>query len=178
LLEPNRLNCPANLYFEGNDQYRGWFNSSAINSVIANKKAPYQMLLSHGMVLDEQGRKMSKSVGNVIDPLVVCEKYGADVLRLWAANTDYQIDVKVSDNILLQTTEIYRRLRNTLFRFCLANTSDFDISKNGNYSFDEVDTFVLNQLSDNINRINLHYENYDFNNVVKIINGHIIELSS
>jgi isoleucyl-tRNA synthetase len=82
LLEPNGLNCPANLYFEGNDQYRGWFNSSAINCVIAHKKVPYQMLLSHGMVLDEQGRKMSKSVGNVIDPLNVCNKYGADVLRL------------------------------------------------------------------------------------------------
>jgi isoleucyl-tRNA synthetase len=81
-LEPNHLNYPANLYFEGNDQYRGWFNSSLINSVIASNQAPYQMLLSHGMVLDEQGRKMSKSIGNVIDPLVVCNKYGADILRL------------------------------------------------------------------------------------------------
>jgi isoleucyl-tRNA synthetase len=76
------LEYPAELYFEGNDQYRGWFNSSLINAVIDNKQAPYKMLLSHGMVLDEQGRKMSKSVGNVIDPLKICEKFGADVLRI------------------------------------------------------------------------------------------------
>jgi isoleucyl-tRNA synthetase len=82
LTSNNHLNCPADLYFEGNDQYRGWFNSSLINGVIANNQAPYKMLLSHGMVLDEQGRKMSKSIGNVIDPLMVCDKYGADILRI------------------------------------------------------------------------------------------------
>jgi isoleucyl-tRNA synthetase len=120
---------------------------------------------------------MSKSIGNVIDPLVVCNKYGADILRLWTANTDYEEDVRISDNILKQTAEIYRRIRNSLFRFCLANTADFNYEKDVNLNFDEVDDFVLWQLEQNIIKINFYYEKYQFKNVIKTINNHVIELS-
>jgi isoleucyl-tRNA synthetase len=136
------------------------------------------MLLSHGMVLDEQGRKMSKSEGNVIDPMEVCKKYGADVLRIWTANSNYQEDVRISDNILIQNAEIYRRLRNTLFKFCLANISDFKYEENVNNDFSEVDRLILTKLADNVERINLSYEQHDFMTVIRIINMHIIDLSS
>jgi isoleucyl-tRNA synthetase len=146
--------------------------------VIYSGESPYLFLLSHGMVLDEQGRKMSKSIGNVVDPLIVCEKFGADILRLWATNSNFEDDMRISDNILNQIAEIYRRIRNTLFRFCLANISDFDFEIDQNFNFDNVDSFVLTKLQNNITKINAHYEKYQFSNIIKIISNHVIELSA
>lgn len=177
LLKELKLNYPSNLYFEGNDQYRGWFNSSLINGVIANGQCPYKTLLSHGFVLDEQGRKMSKSIGNVIDPLDICNKYGADILRLIFATCDYQDDVRFSENMIQQVSETYRRIRNTLFKFILANISDYELIDNPKYS--EVDLRILNELQENIDVINKNgYEKYNFALIIKVINNHVIKLSS
>ena len=122
------LQRPADLYLEGSDQYRGWFNSSLSTAVAVTGKAPYKGVLSHGFALDGEGRKMSKSVGNVVVPAKVMNQYGADILRLWVASVDYQADVRVSDAILKQVAEVYRKIRNT-FRFLLGNLSDFNPEK-------------------------------------------------
>ncbi|XQP55513.1 MAG: isoleucine--tRNA ligase [Mycoplasmoidaceae bacterium] len=171
-------NKQCDLYLEGNDQYRGWFNSSIITSTIVKKCSPYKQLISHGMTVDEQGRKMSKSLGNGVDPLKVCAKYGADILRMWVANSNYVADVAISENILKQISEIYRRIRNSLFRFCLSNLADYDFAKDAKYFFGPEDLYVLNQLKTNIKKINQAYETFDFSVIVKTINAHVIELSS
>ena len=119
------LRYPADMYLEGSDQHRGWFHSSLLISCMLNGRAPYDMLLTHGFVVDGQGRKMSKSLGNVTAPQKLIDQYGADIVRLWAASTDYSGDVSISDEIMKRVVESYRRIRNTL-RFLLANTSDFD----------------------------------------------------
>ncbi len=178
MFETNQWGKQCALYLEGNDQYRGWFNSSIITSTIVKNISPYQQLISHGMVVDEQGRKMSKSLGNGVDPIKVCQQFGADILRLWAANSDYVNDVSISTNILNQNSEIYRRIRNSLFRFCLNNIADFTFKKDNHYSFQEEELYVINQIKNNINIINNAYNNFDFSTVVKIINKHVIELSS
>lgn len=116
---------PADLYLEGSDQYRGWYNSSLITGVAVKGQSPYKGILSHGFTLDGEGRKMSKSLGNTVDPKQVCDKLGADILRLWVSSVDYQSDVRISDNILTQITEVYRKIRNTL-RFLLGNLYDFN----------------------------------------------------
>ena len=113
------------LYLEGSDQYRGWFNSSLTTSVAINGHAPYKGLLSHGFTLDGNGRKMSKSLGNVIVPAKVMNQIGADILRLWVSSVDYTADVRVSDSNFKQVSEVYRKIRNT-FRFLHGNTSDFN----------------------------------------------------
>ncbi len=119
------LRYPADMYLEGSDQHRGWFHSSLLISCMLNGRAPYDMLLTHGFVVDGQGRKMSKSLGNVVAPQKLIDQYGADIVRWWAASTDYSGDVSISDEIMKRVVESYRRIRNTL-RFLLANTSDFD----------------------------------------------------
>lgn len=119
------MKYPADLYLEGSDQHRGWFNSSLITSVAINGYAPYKGLLTHGFVLDGEGRKMSKSLGNVIIPEKVMNQYGADILRLWVASVDYTGDVRISMDMLKQISEVYRKIRNTL-RFLHGNVSDFD----------------------------------------------------
>ncbi len=119
------LHYPADMYLEGSDQHRGWFHSSLLISCMLNGRAPYDMLLTHGFVVDGQGRKMSKSVGNVVAPQKLIDQYGADIVRWWAASTDYTGDVSISDEIMKRVVESYRRIRNTL-RFLLANTADFD----------------------------------------------------
>ena len=119
------LTYPADMYLEGSDQHRGWFHSSLLISSMLNGRAPYDMLLTHGFVLDGQGRKMSKSLGNVTAPQKLIDQYGADIVRWWVASTDYSGDVLISDEIMKRVVESYRRIRNTL-RFLLANTSDFD----------------------------------------------------
>ncbi len=119
------LGFPADLYFEGSDQYRGWFNSSLTTSMAINQRAPYQTVITHGYVIDIEGQKMSKSLGNVIAPEKIINSLGADVLRLWVASIDYRTDINVSDEILKRTSETYRRLRNTA-RFLLANLNGFD----------------------------------------------------
>lgn len=115
---------PANLYFEGSDQYRGWFNSSLIVGVAAHGEAPYKEVLSHGFVLDGKGNKMSKSLGNTVDPNKMCNQYGADIMRLWSTSVDYQSDVRISQEILKGVSESYRKIRNTM-RFLLGNLNDF-----------------------------------------------------
>src|SRR5699024_3107566 len=132
------------LYLEGSDQYRGWFNSSLTTAVAVTGQAPYKGVLSHGFVLDGNGRKMSKSLGNVILPGKVTNQLGAEIIRLWVSSVDYQSDVRVSDNILKQVSEVYRKIRNT-FRFLLGNLADFDPNKDAIAYKDlrEVDQFVV-----------------------------------
>ncbi|MDR2461733.1 MAG: isoleucine--tRNA ligase [Mycoplasmataceae bacterium] len=178
VLKQFNLNYPAELYLEGKDQFRGWFNSSLINAVISTGRAPYKKLLGCGFVLDGEGRKMSKSLGNVIDPLVVCEKQGADILRLWVASVEYRDDVRISDAILNQTSEVYRRIRNSLFKFILSNISDFDYSVNKNTNFSEIDILILHQLSINVIKIKECYELFKFCDIIETINNHIINLSA
>ncbi|KAG0162155.1 hypothetical protein DFQ30_003024, partial [Apophysomyces sp. BC1015] len=119
------LQWPADLYLEGSDQHRGWFHSSLLTGSMLDGRPPYKALLTHGFTVDGQGRKMSKSVGNVIVPQEVSNKLGAEIIRLWVASTDYSGELSISDEILKRVVESYRRIRNTL-RFLLANLSDFD----------------------------------------------------
>lgn len=164
------LRRPADLYLEGSDQYRGWFNSSISTAVAVTGKAPYKAVLSHGFTLDGQGRKMSKSVGNVIVPAKIMKQYGADILRLWVASVDYQADVRVSDDIIRQTTEGYRKIRNT-FRFLLGNLADFDpdVNKVEDQHLDELDRYMLVKLQQLISRVLNAYDNYDFSTVFNLI---------
>lgn len=178
VLKENNLPVPADLYLEGNDQYRGWFNSSLICSVIQNGGAPYKQLISHGFVLDEKGRKMSKSLGNVIDPIKVSKEYGADVLRMWVASTNYHDDIRVSKNILTQTSEMYRRIRNTIFKFILSNLEDYDYDENATTEFDKIDWLIIDQLKNNLKIIVESYNKYDYATIIKTINLHTLDLSS
>jgi len=140
-----KLHWPAELYLEGTDQHRGWFQTSLLTSVAAFGKAPYKTVLTHGFIVDEKGKKMSKSVGNVIAPQEIIEKYGADILRLWVASSDYRTDIRISSKILDQLVEIYRRVRNTA-RFILGNLSDFnpDTDAVSYEKLNELDRLVLN----------------------------------
>jgi isoleucyl-tRNA synthetase len=154
---------PADLYLEGSDQYRGWFNSSLSTAVATTGQAPYKQVLSHGFTLDGEGRKMSKSLGNTIDPAKVMKQYGADILRLWVASSDYQADFRVSDEILKQIAEVYRKLRNT-FRFLLGNLADFDPAKHrvAVDQMDELEKYVLIKLQGLVERVTKGYESYEF----------------
>lgn len=160
------LAYPADLYLEGSDQHRGWFNSSIITSVAINGIAPYKALLTHGFTVDAKGRKMSKSLGNGVEPADVINKMGADVLRLWVSSTDYRGEIPVSDEILKRTSETYRRIRNTV-RFLLANTNEFDLAKNG-VSFDEMlplDRWIVARALEIQEEIKEAYLDYSFHNV-------------
>lgn len=154
---------PADIYLEGSDQYRGWFNSSISTAVAVTGKAPYKGVISHGFVLDGEGRKMSKSIGNVIVPSKVQKQLGSDILRLWVASVDYQADVRISDDILKQTSEAYRKIRNT-FRFILGNLADFDPVKDkvAESDMEEVDLFMLNRLQELLRNSRNHYEVYEY----------------
>src|SRR5207245_10773262 len=116
---------PADVYLEGPDQYRGWFHSSLLVATGVRDAAPYRGVVSHGWTLDEHGRPMSKSLGNALYPIEICERWGADLLRLWVASVEYQADVKMSERVMTQLSEAYRKIRNT-FRFALSNLGDFD----------------------------------------------------
>ncbi|MFR1167726.1 MAG: class I tRNA ligase family protein [Adlercreutzia equolifaciens] len=122
--EADGLTFPADMYLEGSDQHRGWFQSSLLTSIGAYGVPPYRSVMHCGFTVDEEGRKMSKSLGNGIDPEEMCSKFGADVLRLWVSSCDYSQDVSISENILKQVSDAYRRFRNT-FRFLLGNLNDF-----------------------------------------------------
>jgi isoleucyl-tRNA synthetase len=163
---------PADLYLEGSDQHRGWFNSSLSTSVAVRGVAPYKAVLTHGFLVDEQGRKMSKSLGNGIDPLEVIEKMGADILRLWVASADYRTDVAGSPNILKQISEAYRKIRNTC-RFLLSNLYDFEPEKDRvEYSHMlEIDKWALLKLQALIKRVTDAYENYEFHVVYHSIHN-------
>ncbi|WP_251549083.1 isoleucine--tRNA ligase [Neobacillus muris] len=172
LLERDDLVRPADLYLEGSDQYRGWFNSSLSTAVAVTGKAPYKGVLSHGFALDGEGRKMSKSIGNVVVPAKVMDQLGADILRLWVASVDYQADVRVSDAILKQVAEVYRKIRNT-FRFLLGNLADFDPQAN-KVSYEnlrEVDQFILVKLNKLIKYVHNAYKNYEFSNIYHAVNN-------
>ncbi|MFC0418737.1 isoleucine--tRNA ligase [Cytobacillus solani] len=172
LLERDDLQRPADLYLEGSDQYRGWFNSSLSTAVAVTGKAPYKGVLSHGFALDGEGRKMSKSIGNVVVPAKVMNQLGADILRLWVASVDYQADVRVSDPILKQVAEVYRKIRNT-FRFLLGNLDDFDpaVNKVAYENLREVDQFMLVKLNKLIKTVRDAYENYEFAGIYHAINN-------
>ncbi len=180
LNERDYLSFPADLYLEGSDQYRGWFNSSITTSVAVNGIAPYKAVLSQGFVLDGKGRKMSKSIGNTIVPKDVTKKFGADILRLWVASIDTESDVRVSMDILSQVSEVYRKIRNTL-RFLIANTSDFNPKEDG-IDFAElrpVDKYMLVKFNELVKQIRKAYDNYSFMSVYKsIINFITNDLSS
>ncbi|HES7528247.1 TPA: isoleucine--tRNA ligase [Streptococcus pyogenes] len=174
------LSYPADLYLEGSDQYRGWFNSSLITSVAVNGHAPYKAILSQGFVLDGKGEKMSKSKGNIISPNDVAKQYGADILRLWVASVDTDNDVRVSMEILGQVSETYRKIRNTL-RFLIANTSDFNpatdtVAYADLGTVDKYMTIVFNQL---VATITDAYERYDFMAIYKaVVNFVTVDLSA
>lgn len=162
------LHYPADLYLEGSDQYRGWFNSSLITSVAVTGKAPYKEVLSQGFVLDDKGHKMSKSLGNVISPNDVIKKMGAEIIRLWVAQADTTSDVAVSMGILQQSAESYRKIRNT-FRYMLANTSDFDPKENRVAYADlrSVDQYMEVKLDDLVKDCLAAYDKFDFTTVFK-----------
>lgn len=164
------LHYPADLYLEGSDQYRGWFNSSLITSVAVTGKAPYKEVLSQGFVLDDKGHKMSKSLGNVISPNDVIKRMGAEIIRLWVAQADTTSDVAVSMGILQQSAESYRKIRNT-FRYMLANTSYFDPKENG-VAYDDlrsVDQYMEIKLNDLVAECLAAYDKFDFTTVFKKI---------
>jgi len=172
LLEREDLVRPADLYLEGSDQYRGWFNSSLSTAVAVTGKAPYKGVLSHGFALDGEGRKMSKSLGNTVVPAKVMNQLGADILRLWVASVDYQADVRVSDAILKQVAEVYRKIRNT-FRFLLGNLADFDPAVNSvaYENLREVDQFMLVKLNKLVKYVRNAYENYEFAGIYHAVNN-------
>jgi len=166
------LTFPADMYLEGSDQYRGWFNSSITTSVAINGVAPYKIVLSQGMVLDGNGRKMSKSIGNTIAPSKVIKQMGADIIRLWVSSVDTQADVRVSDEILKQVSEVYRKIRNTM-RFLLSNTTDYDPSEN-KVAFEDlrsVDKYLMVRLNQLVEKVEEHYEKYEFSSIYQLINN-------
>lgn len=157
------LTWPADMYLEGSDQHRGWFHSSLLTGCMLSGRAPYKSLLTHGFVVDGQGRKMSKSVGNVIAPQKVSDNLGAEILRLWVASTDYSGELTISDEILKRVVESYRRIRNTL-RFLLANLADFDASADMVSVGDmlEIDRYALSMTAQMQAEVLSHFEKYDF----------------
>ena len=176
------LTYPADLYLEGSDQYRGWFNSSLITSVAISGEAPYKELVSAGFVMDGNGNKMSKSLGNVISPNDVGKQLGAEIIRLWSASVDYTQDVRISNDILKQVSETYRKIRNT-FRFLLGNlfNGSFD-NRTDLLSYDELeelDKYMVLKLEKVVAKVLDYYENYQFNSITtELINFFNVELSS
>ncbi len=168
------LRRPAELYLEGSDQHRGWFQSALLTSVGAYDQAPFRSVLTHGFIVDGEGRKMSKSLGNVISPNDVVAKSGADIIRLWVVSADYSQDVSVSDEILERTSEAYRRIRNT-FRFLLGNLYDYDPSTAVVWDeLAELDRFALVQLSDLVERVTKAYDDWKFHLVFHAVYGYAI----
>ena len=175
------LTFPADMYLEGSDQYRGWFNSSLTTSVAINGVAPYKSVLSQGFVLDGEGRKMSKSLGNTILPDKVIKQMGADILRLWVSSVDYEADVRVSMDILNQVSEVYRKIRNTM-RFLIANTEDFN-PETDRVAYEDlrsVDKYMVVRLNQTIKEIREEgYEKYNFLQIYRtVMNFLTIDLSS
>ncbi|TWT16564.1 isoleucine--tRNA ligase [Streptococcus sp. sy010] len=176
----SNLGYPADLYLEGSDQYRGWFNSSLITSVAVNGHAPYKSILSQGFVLDGKGEKMSKSKGNIISPNDVAKQYGAEILRLWVTSVDTDNDVRVSMDILAQVSETYRKIRNTL-RFLLANTADFnpETDRVAYQDLRPVDQYMTIKFNKLVASIIAAYESYDFIAIYKaVVNFVTVDLSA
>ncbi|EIX2787936.1 isoleucine--tRNA ligase [Staphylococcus pseudintermedius] len=174
------LSFPADMYLEGSDQYRGWFNSSITTSVATRGRSPYKMLLSHGFVMDREGKKMSKSLGNVIVPDTIVKQKGADIARLWVSSVDYLADVRISDEILNQVADVYRKIRNTL-RFLLGNINDYNPATDRIAEADllEVDRYILNRLREFTAGTLDHYESFDYLNIYQEVQNFInVELSN
>ncbi|HHY38267.1 MAG TPA: isoleucine--tRNA ligase [Clostridia bacterium] len=172
LEERPELRWPADLYLEGSDQHRGWFQSSLLTAVATRGRPPYKTVMTCGFVVDGEGRKMSKSLGNVVNPMDVMKRYGADILRLWAASADYSGDIRVSETILKQMAEVYRKIRNT-FRFILGNLYDYDPEKDAVSYEDllEVDRWVLMRLSEVTERVLKGYSSYQFHIVYHTVHN-------
>ena len=180
LEQRSNLKWPADLYLEGSDQHRGWFHSSLLTAVGTRGSAPYQSVLTHGFVVDAEGKKMSKSLGNVVAPEEVIKTHGAEILRLWVSASDYRDDIRISENILKQLSDAYRRIRNTS-RFLLGNLYDFD-SKKDVVSYDEMpelDRFALHRLQELVQRARRAYDTYEFHIIYHAIYNYcIVDLSS
>ena len=174
------LRWPADMYLEGSDQHRGWFNSSLLTAVAVKGKAPYRSVLTHGFVVDEHGYKMSKSQGNVVDPLKLIDEMGADILRLWVSSADYRNDIAVSSNIIKQTSEAYRKIRNTC-RFILGNLYDFD-PDHDSVAYEDLsdfDRWALLRLDALVRSVTEAYDNYEFHVVFHAIHNFCtIDMSS
>ncbi len=157
------LHWPSTMYLEGSDQHRGWFQSSLLTAVATRGRAPYDEVLTHGYVVDGEGRKMSKSMGNVISPMEIIEEYGADILRLWVASSDYSVDIRISPEILKQLTEVYRKIRNTC-RFMLGNLYDFDPAGDrvGYDHMSELDKWALHRGQKLVEKVLKAYDDYEF----------------
>jgi isoleucyl-tRNA synthetase len=171
---------PADVYLEGPDQYRGWFQSSLLVATGVRNAAPFRGVVTHGWTLDEQGRPMSKSLGNAIEPAEICEKWGADLLRLWVASQEYQADVKMSERVMTQLSEAYRKIRNT-FRFALGNLSDFDPRRHvlQNEEMEEIDCWMLERTAELSRKCREWYGIYDFHRVYHAIHDYcVVDLSS
>ena len=174
------LKWPADVYLEGADQYRGWFQSSMLTSVAVTGKAPYKTVISHGWVVDGEGRKMSKSLGNGINPDDIVKQYGAEILRLWVASSDYHADIRISPEILKQLSEGYRKIRNTA-RFILGNIGDFDPEKDSvaDSELENIDRFALRKLNDLIDDVKTGYEQYEYHNVYHSIHNFcVVDMSN
>ncbi|MFO7274644.1 MAG: isoleucine--tRNA ligase [Bacillota bacterium] len=175
------LTWPADLYLEGSDQHRGWFKSSLLTAVVARDgKPPYKAVLTHGFTVDEQGRKMSKSLGNVVDPADVIKRYGADILRLWVASTDYRHDMALSENILKQVADAYRKIRNTL-RYLLGNLYDFNPETDMVAREDllEIDRWQMHRLQEVIDKVARAYREYEYHMVYHTLNNYCaVDLSA
>ena len=159
-LRERGIKYPSDLYLEGSDQYRGWFNSSLIVSVATHGVAPYNAVVSHGWVLDEHGEQMHKSKGNGVDPVKIANVYGADILRLWTATIEYQQDVRIGENLIKQVSEQYRKIRNTL-KFISWNLVDYDVN-NPAKEFEKVDLMIQNSLNKVVNDTIVFFDKYDF----------------
>ncbi|SMC09991.1 isoleucine--tRNA ligase [Nitratiruptor tergarcus] len=163
-------NYPADLYLEGSDQHRGWFQSSLLVSSAIEKRAPFKAILTHGFTVDEKGEKMSKSKGNVVAPQDVAKKFGVEILRLWVAMSDYQSDLKISENILKQIAEQYRKLRNT-FRFMLANINDLEEI---NEEFGVLDRWILHKAAIVLSEVEEYFSQYEFSKAFQKLNHFIV----
>ena len=180
LEQRSNLKWPADLYLEGSDQHRGWFHSSLLTAVGTRGSAPYKSVLTHGFVVDAAGKKMSKSLGNVVAPEEVIKKHGAEILRLWVSASDYRDDIRISENILKQLSDAYRRIRNTS-RFLIGNLYDFDPNKDV-VSYDEMpelDRFALHRLQELVQRARTAYDTYEFHIIYHALYNYcIVDLSS
>ena len=174
------LPWPSDIYLEAGDQYRGWFHSSLLVALGTNGAAPYRQVLTHGWVLDAQGRAMSKSIGNVIEPQEVIKTHGAEILRLWAASVEFGEDVSISPEMLTRLSEAYRKLRNT-FRYCLGNLYDFDPAKDSVEAsqLEEIDSWALVRTAELLERVQAAYNEYAFHKVYRgVYDFATVDLSS
>jgi isoleucyl-tRNA synthetase len=178
---PNaELPWPADMYLEGPDQYRGWFHSSLLIGVGVRGGSPYRQVLTHGWTLDEHGRPMSKSLGNVVTPVEICEKWGADLLRLWVASQDYHSDMRMSQNVMTQLSEAYRKIRNT-FRFAFGNLAGFDPSKDAvaDNELEEFDRWMLSRTAELVRQCEQWYASFDFHRVFHALHDFaVVDLSA